>query len=277
MWPIAVSVGPMYLSSFGVFLALGFLVASFLLYRGVRNDMTTSPETIFDASTTATIGAIVGARIWYIIFHPADFGDSTVLYFLFRERPGLSFAGGFLGGVLFLFTFARLRNLSFWHLLDVGTIPFLFAYLFGQIGSLLDGFSYGRVTHLPWSIPLFGSHERFHPLPLYQIIFTLCLLLLVRIHYTKVLKFKPGNRFLLLLLVLFFYTAILDFLRNDLTFISSLPLEQTMSFSFAIAFLLLSYTRTRSLWADIKLALAFMTQIRHNVVAVFSPTDKKPS
>lgn len=267
MFPIAFSLGPVYISTFGLSLAVGFIVASFLLFLAVKNDLTFTPELLFDASAITMLGAILGGRVWYIFFHNAEFADSILLTILFRERPGLSFPGGFLGGTLALVLFSRFKQLDFFRLLDIATWAYVWGYFFGQIGSFFDGFSFGAGTNLPWGMRIFGSETRVHPLPLYEIIFVSLTILTLRFAHraTKHQGWKAGTTFLITVGCLSLFSATLDFRRSDMTMIRGVAVEQTFSFALTIFVLVLAYLRSRDLRQDIKMALAFMGEIRHNM------------
>lgn len=268
MWPTAVSLGPIYLSSFGIFLALGFIVSAFFLFRAVKNDLLLTPEVVFDAQLLTALGALTIGRLSYILLHPEEFADAYILYVLFRERPGLTFAGSFLGATLALILFTRLQKISLWRMLDVATWPYLTAYLFGQIGSFFDGFSFGTPTNLPWGVSLYGSNIRVHPLPLYQIVVTLTIMLFLRLTNVSGKKRSggEGTTFLLSAGVLALFSALLDLRRGDMTIVANLPFEQTASLIIGVFLLILAYLRLRSPRQDIKLALAFALKIGQNIV-----------
>lgn len=267
MWPVALSVGPLYISTFGVSLAMGFLLASFFLYRQVKDDLEISPELVFDAIAVAMLGAILGARIWYIVFHQSEFGNSHILYFLFRERPGLSFSGGLIGGLLFLLAFTISKKISLFRLLDIATIPYLWAFTIGQLGSLFDGFSYGQPTQYPWGVSLFGSAERYHPLPLYKVLFSLFLLVCIRViqRATTRKKAAHGLFFLLVFALQLLFTTLVDFGRSDIVRVNGFAVEQMFLLTVGLVLLGYGYYRMRRIQSDLKLTLAFGAKIGQNI------------
>ncbi len=261
MWPISVALGPVTVSIFGIFLSASFLLASFFLFRASKDDLELTPELVFDAVLVTTFGAILGARIWYIIFHPQEFTSSYLLYILFRERPGMAYAGGVIGGLMALFCFTKLRQISIWKIFAVSIPAYLWVYLLAQLGSMLDGFSYGVSTQLPWGVSIFGSRERFHPLPLYQIVFSIILLFWLRYLGTsgKVRRWPEGSLFLLMFGFLNIFSGIIDIWR------SASLINQIISLTIGIAAFIMVYLRGRVIRHDLKLVLAFTATIGQNM------------
>jgi phosphatidylglycerol:prolipoprotein diacylglycerol transferase len=93
MYPTLFKIGEFEVTSFGVMVAAGALVGLWLFGRELaRRGL---PESGVDAAIAGVLGGLAGAKLLWTIEH-AQQGPFTELLF---SRGGLSWFGGFLGGV----------------------------------------------------------------------------------------------------------------------------------------------------------------------------------
>ena len=177
MFPIFYAIGPLTISTFGLALCLAFIVGTFLSFRAFKDRIDTKLEDIFDALLFMSVGGLVGARIIFVLLHPSEFSGNILEYILIRERPGLSFIGAVAGAGAFFALLSRNTRIPWGKIIDYMVVPLAAAILIGQIGSLLDGFSFGGATTLPWGVSIFGEAIKRNPLPLYYMLFLLPVLL----------------------------------------------------------------------------------------------------
>lgn len=135
--------GPLSLSPHGVFIAIGFMVGvRFMLpqtrARGIADD------TIYPLFTTAAIGALVGARLAYVLNHPSDY--ASPLEVLQVWQGGISLLGGMFGAVLASLPGIRARKLSLWTVMDAAAPAMALGVAVGRTGDLLIGDHLGKVT-----------------------------------------------------------------------------------------------------------------------------------
>lgn len=154
--------------SFGVLLALGFLLASWIFTRLVAR-YSTDPErdvARFSAVPVWTlIGIVIGARLMYVVVEILK-GSSTGSAFLAKPwtilmvwQGGLVMYGGLFGGLVGGWLCARRHAIPIWHGTDIGLTAGWFGLAIGRIGCLLVGDDYGKVVperyrHLPFPITL---------------------------------------------------------------------------------------------------------------------------
>lgn len=145
MLPVLFSIGPLAISSFGFFLAVGFVLGTFLIWRLARAwDL--DEEKILDLTLLTFFGGLMGSRIYFVIEHLDFFADNLASIVLITKYPGFSFWGAFLGGWLTLFIFSKRLKLDFWQIADIAIVGFLGGLIMGDIGCLLGGCGAGRVS-----------------------------------------------------------------------------------------------------------------------------------
>ena len=267
MFPIALKIGPVYISSFGVLLALGFILSLFIAYQECKDRVDISVEELFDTILLTSLGALIGARAFFILQHFSEFNNNILLMLLFRERPGLSYIGALVGSSIMLVLALRGKKISIGTFLDatIGSIGVFI--LFAQIGAFLDGFSFGKITTLPWGVSILGESVRRYPLPLFSVagIFLFLIVLDKIKRSSRSKEWGTGGVFLLFLTLYSFLSAILNTLRNDTYMIGRVSIDVVFNLCCGILALLLFYRVTRSLKADTHSVLAFMKKTLHNI------------
>ena len=151
-WPVVerIGIGPLQLSPHGLFIAIGFLVGTIPFGR-LAERRGIPPIAITSVAFWSLIGAIVGARVGYVIAHPSDF--ASPLEWLYVWQGGISLLGGIAGA-----TIANAVNIKRWHLrffqvADTIVPALAFGIVVGRIGDLIIGDHLGKPTSwlLAWT------------------------------------------------------------------------------------------------------------------------------
>ncbi len=176
MFPVLFSIGSFAVSSFGVFLAAGYILAVFLVWR-LSRAWDLDEEKILDLTLLTFLGGIIGARIYFVAEHWDLFAASIAKIIFFYQLPGFSFWGGLLGGWLTLFYFSRRFKLDFWQMADIASVGFLAGVILGDIGCLLSGCGVGMRSNLFFAVSQVGNiGTRFPVQALEAILLTLALI-----------------------------------------------------------------------------------------------------
>ena len=175
MHRVLFSIGPVTLYSYGVFLAIGFVVAAILaIYRFKQQYR--DPYIILDLVLAAVVGGIIGARLFYVIGNPSQIKSWSDIFKIWTG--GLVFYGGLLFGLILALLVGRWRHLRFWTTMDLAGLCVPAALATGRIGCLLNGCCYGKLTGLPWGITYpvsSGIVGARHPTQIYELVLDLVL------------------------------------------------------------------------------------------------------
>jgi phosphatidylglycerol:prolipoprotein diacylglycerol transferase len=171
---VFLQVGSLTIHWYGVCVALGFVAALWTASRrGILAGV--SAEKVADAGPWLIIGALVGARILYVIsYWDKSFAhlDHPFLEIFTIWKGGLVFYGGLMGSSLACVIYTYKNKIPLWRFADVLAPSVALGHAFGRIGCLMNGCCYGRECNLPWAIRFPVGHETYphgvHPTQIYE-------------------------------------------------------------------------------------------------------------
>jgi phosphatidylglycerol:prolipoprotein diacylglycerol transferase len=166
VYPTFLRIGNFEITSFGVLVAIGALVGLWIFGRELARSGL--PEDATNAAVAGVIGGLIGAKLLWTIEHH---GEDQLLSLLL-SRGGMSWFGGFAGGIGAGLAVIRLQRLSIVRVLAAATPALAIGQAIGRIGCFLVGDDYGRPTDLPWGVAfprgLPPTTLRVHPTQLYE-------------------------------------------------------------------------------------------------------------
>lgn len=197
MFPVLFSIGKISVSTFGVFLVLGFVLGVFLVWRLARAwDM--DEEKILDLTLLTFIGGLIGARIYFVLTNFSFFIASPLKIILFTKNPGFSFWGAFLGGWLLLYYLTRKTKWDFLQVADIGIVGFFGALIMADLGCFFAGCGAGIVTRSFLGVSMAGLIGKRWPVQLFEsLIYSL---ILIKI-WSKATHFHQRGRIVSLCLI----------------------------------------------------------------------------
>lgn len=169
MYPVIGRIGGFEITSFGLMVALGFLVGIWLFGRELRRSGL--PVALENAALAGAIGGLLGAKvIWAIEFS----GQAPIADLLF-SRAGLSWYGGLLGGLAAGIATILYMRAPLIPTLAAATPALAVGHMLGRIGCFLVGDDYGKPSTLPWAVAFpEGAPPTdipVHPTQIYEAIF----------------------------------------------------------------------------------------------------------
>jgi phosphatidylglycerol---prolipoprotein diacylglyceryl transferase len=166
MYPVLFRIGNFELTSFGVLVAIGALVGLAIFRRELA--FAGLPDTAVDTAIAGLIGGMVGAKLLWTLEHS---GEEPLTALLF-SRGGLSWFGGFAGGLLAGIVVMWRRALPVIPVLSAASPALAVGHAIGRIGCFLVGDDYGVPSNLPWAVAfpqgLPPTDVPVHPTQLYE-------------------------------------------------------------------------------------------------------------
>lgn len=209
-------IGPLTISTYGAFIALGIISAYFVIIREARKQGIA--EKVFsDIFFLALVFGFLGARILYIIVEWKMF-VSDPLGIIF-SRSGFVFYGGVLAGVGCIYLLAHKLKIKFLKLADIFVIGVPLAHSLGRLGCFFYGCCYGNPTIsflgvlFPPSSPAGFLGVKVVPLQLISSLFLI--LLFFCLLFLKKKKKKDGQLLLYYILAYTSFRFIIEFFRGD--------------------------------------------------------------
>jgi phosphatidylglycerol---prolipoprotein diacylglyceryl transferase len=169
---IAFEIGGFTIYWYGILVAAGFLVAFWTSSRRAPREGL-PPESITDLAPWLIGGAVVGARLFYVVsYWQEEFAGKPFWEVFALRRSGLVFYGGLIGASMATIFYTRYKRLPVWKLGDVIAPSIALGHVFGRLGCFMTGCCYGCPTHLPWAVHFPEEHWTqgvgVHPTQLYE-------------------------------------------------------------------------------------------------------------
>lgn len=171
MYPTLFEIFGYPISTFGVMMAIGFLVAAAVTSARLR-ELDADPEWASTILIYAMLGGVLGSKLYFAV----DESLRTGLPFaeLLLSRAGITWYGGLLGGTLAVIVGCRIHGFPVRLVAESVAVPALLGQAFGRIGCFLVGDDYGRPTDLPWGVAFPQGAppilEAVHPTQLYEVV-----------------------------------------------------------------------------------------------------------
>ncbi len=193
---------------YGVFIGLGVILGVGMAMREAKRTGQ-SPDLYVDFIIYALIFAIIGARLYYVIFSWDFYSAHPEKIFALREG-GLAIYGGIIGGVVTAIVYCRRKKTNFWLLADTLAPSLVFGQMLGRWGNFFNREAFGGFTEGLFAMRLqvnqvragdisaevmqhivnYGGVEyiQVHPTFLYESIWNFCLFLFL-------ITFRPKKKF----------------------------------------------------------------------------------
>src|SRR5215218_10080604 len=260
MYPELFRIGNFPVTSYGLWLAVGMLLALFVASRLAARDGLPKDK-IYDLGLWTLVGGLVGSKV--LMFFVEDNVNIFSLDFL---RSGGVFYGGLLGGFFAVVLLVHMYKLPVWKVADAFAPAVALGQAFGRQGCFAAGCCWGKHTDLPWGVhfgergheytgvPIYGpdgSDLYLHPTQLYESFFMLLVFaFLVYLHRHK--KFD-GQVLIAYGIIYSIFRFLIEFLRDDprgdlfgLTTMTGLSTSQIISLIVAVGAIIFMIMRLRS-------------------------------
>lgn len=203
---VAIDLGFVEVAWYAVFILSGLLIAVFWSVDEFKKKGL-SVDFLYDALLWTVPIAIVGSRIYYVIFDPNK-NYQSIIDIINISRGGLSIHGVVITATLFVLFYSKKKGVNFWLIADIVAVGFLIGQIVGRWGNFMNQEAYGPVIESQFILnilPAFIKDQMFiagnyhHPTFLYEGLWNLVgLVILINIRRKKLLKI--GDLFALYLM-----------------------------------------------------------------------------
>jgi phosphatidylglycerol:prolipoprotein diacylglycerol transferase len=154
--------GPIPIRVFGVFVAIGILVGSWVFLRFARQ-RGLDPEELTSLAWRVILLGIIGSRLLFVLTHFSDFTERPLSAFALWEG-GLQFSGAFLIAIIVIVWWQRshreVNTLTLTDGIVLGLVPGL---MIGRIGCYSVGEHLGNATNFFLGVEYLGGETREGP------------------------------------------------------------------------------------------------------------------
>jgi phosphatidylglycerol:prolipoprotein diacylglycerol transferase len=206
-------IGNFALRWYGLIIAAGLLIA--LLYNMKRaNSFHITVDDFSDVVIFSVIFAIIGARLYYVIFDPNIATDYTSIGDIVQIwNGGLGIYGAIIAAFVTAFIVCRIKKISVGAVFDLAGLGFLIGQAIGRWGNFFNREAFGNETNSLFRMVVDASGKAYHPCFFYESLW--CVLGFVLLHtYSKHRKFN-GEIFLMYVMWYGFGRFFIESLRTD--------------------------------------------------------------
>lgn len=187
---------------YAIFIILGIVVAVLTSIRegkklGIWTDF------IYWGVVITVPCAIIGARLWYVIFNFEDFHSFGEIIGLDGGLAGLAIQGGIIAAILVVYFYCKKKGVSLYKTLDIVAPGFFIGQIFGRWGNFCNHELYGPIVKneglfnklLPSFITenMYIDGEYRHPVFLYESLLNLVGLICILVIRRKFKKLRSGD------------------------------------------------------------------------------------
>ena len=147
-----ISIGDFQIMFYGIIIACGVLVGLWVAQQEAKRTGQNS-EIYMDYLLVMMIPAIIGARIYYVVFSWDSYKDNIPEIFNLRHG-GLGIVGGVAMAVLVLFLFAKAKKHSALLMLDTMSMGLLIGQIMGRWGNFFNREAFGGHTDGPLAMQI---------------------------------------------------------------------------------------------------------------------------
>ncbi len=142
--------GPFAIRWYGLLIATAVLLGV-TVARWLAKKRSVDPELMSDLVLWMVVGAIPGARLYYVLFEWDQYAGNPAQA-LAIWQGGIAIHGALIGGTLAALIFAWFKKVSFWQLADLATPAVILGQAIGRWGNFFNSEAFGRPTDVPWKL-----------------------------------------------------------------------------------------------------------------------------
>ena len=140
-----ITIGGFTIAFYGMIIAFG-MVMGYLMTAFQAKRIGQEPDLYLDLALWDIVFAVIGARIYYVVFSWDYYKDN--LSQIFNTRGGgLAIYGGVIAGVITTIIFGKVRKQNFFQLLDTACVGLITGQIIGRWGNFCNREAFGGYTN----------------------------------------------------------------------------------------------------------------------------------
>ena len=133
---------------YSIIISLAILASLLLALRECKKYDIDS-DTIIDVMLYSFIPALIGARLYYIVFNLNDFINDPIKI-INPRLGGLAIYGGIIAAFLVALIYSKIKKINYLKLFDFVAPYFILSQAIGRWGNFINKEAFGSITKLPW-------------------------------------------------------------------------------------------------------------------------------
>lgn len=169
MLPIILSIGPVKIYAYGLFLVIGLFLGLYFWWKMGRDEHF-DEIALFDGFFLSLLIFFLVGRVGYVLAHLDQF-ESWGRALAVLAYPGVSGSIGLLAVVIFMYFFAKAHDWQVWKVGDCVAVSLSVILVFVNLGGVLNGSNPGLPAS--WGIFYPGSQQAMIPLDILMFVWAL--------------------------------------------------------------------------------------------------------
>ena len=140
-----ITIGGFTIAFYGMIIAFGMVMGYLMtVFQAKRTGQ--EPDLYLDLALWDIVFAVIGARIYYVVFS-WDYYKDNLLQIFNTRGGGLAIYGGVIAGVITTIIFGKVRKQNFFQLLDTACVGLITGQLIGRWGNFCNREAFGGYTN----------------------------------------------------------------------------------------------------------------------------------
>lgn len=241
MDPIAFQLFGIPIRWYGLLIASAVIIGTLLALKETKRKGI-DEEVFIDLLLYAIPSAIIGARIYYVIFSWDLYRDNPIQALNIRAG-GLAIHGVIIAAVLVVIIFSKIKKQNPWVLCDIAAPSLILGQAIGRWGNFANQEAHGGPTDLPWGIIIDGV--KVHPTFLYESIWNI-LVFFFLLWFNRNKAKVDGEVFILYLVLYSVARFFIEGLRTDSLMWGPIRVAQLISLAIIIIGSIIFYKRRKN-------------------------------
>lgn len=251
--PNKISIFGFEIAFYGLIIGFGMLAGMFIGFREAKRTGQ-NVEDYIDLALYGIVFAIIGARLYYVVFEWEHYKNNLWEIFNLR-KGGLAIYGGVIAAIITCVVVAKVKKKNFWQMADTGCLGVITGQIIGRWGNFFNREAFGGNTDslfamkintwdsningvsVPDSVNYLdeaGQYIQVQPTFLYESFLNLCLLILIMAFIKK--KKYHGEVFLWYMCGYGIIRSFIEGMRTDQLILGNtgIPVSQLLAVVMAV-------------------------------------------